>query len=482
MSEFSIIQEDNFIRVDITDGDQFAWIAEDTYINAFGDGNAVKIGANGTDLIELDFTKSILPAVTSGTIREDYVNDVLDLINIVNNKPIAIFGGITSAGTLDVSLVGGVIGVTSAGDFDVFITGFRTGLGITGTVSVDNFPSSLTDGVIGVTSAAPLEIFGGVTGGPFVVNGIVGVTGSSGGGTIDGIVGVTGGPITVDGIVGITGSAAGPTVILNASIGATESVSLTRIANEFDLDLSDGLLGGKICFNFLAFSDMIDTDTDDLNESSSSDDNGGGDVGDGFNFFETADTVDVISNSANDDGTGSRARTVTIEGLNGSFNEQTETVTLVGNGTVTSSNTYIRINKAFVASSGTYHETNQRDISLRRNTGGLKYTTIKKKIGRSRTGVYTVPTGKTAFITDIHITSNSQRRFSLKLYKLEGADDVTVPVNSPEVIYQTAHIEDANSMVCYIKVPEKSDIWATGRHDFGSGKVSIVIKIILVDN
>jgi len=434
-TNFTITRDEASILVSITSGEIFAWEATNTQIDTVDGGDRFIIGANIVNNgIDLDLTQSTDPGVTGGTIRTDYINTILGLVNDARSAEIAV----TSSTALDVNIVSGV----------------------------------LDGGIIGITSAAPIEIFGGITSalalsitsdvGPLDVT-IVG--GGGGGGTIDGIVGITGGPIVVNGIVGITGDLSATVNIdvigvtsadglLNDIIGITESVSFNRIVNEFDLDLSNDLLSDKICFNMLAFSNMLNTDSDDLNESSSDSDDGGGGVGDGFNFFETADTVDVISNNANDDGTGSRARTVTIEGLDASFNEQTETVTLVGNGTATTTNSFIRINKAFVASSGTYHETNQRDISLRRNTGGLKYVTIKKKIGRSRTGVYTVPTGKTAFVTDIHASSNSQRRFALKLYKLEGADDVTVPVNSPEVIYQTAHIENSNSMICYVKVPQ----------------------------
>lgn len=368
-TSFTITRDEASILVSITSGERFAWEATNTQIDTIEDGTRFIIGADVVNNgIDLDFTNSTDPGVTGGTIRSDYINTILGLVNDARS----------------------------------------TAIGIT-------------------TNEGPLDI------------------------TLD--------------------------VALGVSDGLT-----VEIGNDYCLDLADGGVTGKTCFNFLAFSDIINIDSSDIDSSSSSDDNNGGGVGHGYNFFETADTVDVISNGANDDGTGSRARTVTIEGLDASFNSQTETVTLVGNGTVTSSNSYIRINKAFVTSSGTYHETNERDISLRRNTGGLKYVTIKKKIGRSRTGIYTVPTGKTAFITDIHVSSNTQRRFALKLYKLEGADDVTVPVNSPEVIYQTAHVENSNSHICYIKVPEKSDIWTTGKHDFGSGIVSVVIKISLVDN
>jgi len=389
-TEYTITRDTSSIIISITSGEIFAWEATNTRLDTVNSGNFFIIGA---DLIEngiqLDFTNSINPSVTGGTIRSDYINTILGLVNdarssdvgiTTNSGGIEIFGGITSATTLDVNVISGAIGVT-------------------------------------------------------------GTAGAEG--------------------------------LLNAEIGATSVVSYNRITNDWRLDLSNGLLEDKYCFNFLAYDDEIGTSSSDIGDGSS---------GIGFNWFETADTVDVVSTQVDDGISGSRARTIVIEGLDATFTGITESISLNGKTPVTSSNSYIRINRTYVESSGTYHYTNRGDITLTRNTGGLKYTTIKGDIGTSRMGAYTVPVGKTAFITNIQTSINTKRRGKISIYKLENADDTSVPVSAQEVVWNSAHTSGVNNTPCYIKIPEKSDFWVRGSTDFNKADFSVVMAIYVVDN
>ena len=73
------------------------------------------------------------------------------------------------------------------------------------------------------------------------------------------------------------------------------------------------------------------------------------DAGDLYTYLTTAATVTVTSTDSDDSETGTGARTVTVEGLDASYNQVSETLTVGGSaGTVE----FYRVFRAFVASSG----------------------------------------------------------------------------------------------------------------------------------
>ena len=73
------------------------------------------------------------------------------------------------------------------------------------------------------------------------------------------------------------------------------------------------------------------------------------DAGGLYTYLTTAATVTVTSTDSNDSETGTGARTVTVEGLDASYNRVSETLT-VGGGAGTTE--FLRVFRAFVASSG----------------------------------------------------------------------------------------------------------------------------------
>jgi hypothetical protein len=66
----------------------------------------------------------------------------------------------------------------------------------------------------------------------------------------------------------------------------------------------------------------------------------------------SATTMTVSSSDVNDTSAGTGARTVLISGLDGSYNEISETITMNGQTPVTTSNSYLRVNRALVLTAG----------------------------------------------------------------------------------------------------------------------------------
>ena len=112
-----------------------------------------------------------------------------------------------------------------------------------------------------------------------------------------------------------------------------------------------------------------------------------------YPFKSTATTMEVFSTNAADTAAGVGARTLVVNGLDANYNEISETVTLNG-ATVAMVNTYIAINSAFVATSGSSNGS-VGDIHIRDSGGGTVRGIVDAVYGTMRSSIYTVPAGHT---------------------------------------------------------------------------------------
>jgi len=120
-------------------------------------------------------------------------------------------------------------------------------------------------------------------------------------------------------------------------------------------------------------------------------------------FYPTAAVdVDIVSTSTDDDAGEIGAIQIIVMGLDSSWEEQSETVTLNGTGVVQLSNTYVRLFRAFVYEAGSSNS-NIGDITAYARSTGSGVTAGDVGIfigaggGQTQHAIYTVPSGKTAY-------------------------------------------------------------------------------------
>jgi hypothetical protein len=124
--------------------------------------------------------------------------------------------------------------------------------------------------------------------------------------------------------------------------------------------------------------------------------NGGG-IYTGFNAT-AAQTLQVFSASANDTANGTGARTVRLEGLDGNYNEITETVTLNGTTPVLTTFSFLRLQRQEVISVGSAGH-NVGEITVRQSvTTANVFSVMPAEQNRSHLGCYTVPAGYNGFM------------------------------------------------------------------------------------
>lgn len=183
-----------------------------------------------------------------------------------------------------------------------------------------------------------------------------------------------------------------------------------------------------------------------------------------MNWPTSAAVVSVISNDADDDGnptSNTGAQTLTIEGLDASFDELAETITLNGTNAVTTSGSFIRVNRAFVATAGTYHGTNEG--TLIGTIDAATQFTIGPSLGQTQIGRYTVPNGKTAYLLFIAITVDDKKSgATVQMFQNPSADDTSQPFSGAKrlvIEFDTVSGDEVLPFGSPRKFEAKTDLW-----------------------
>lgn len=122
-----------------------------------------------------------------------------------------------------------------------------------------------------------------------------------------------------------------------------------------------------------------------------------------LSYLTSAETMEITSNDTDDSSAGTGARTIKIHGLNGSYVEISETVTMDGTNDVTTSNSYLRVHKLEVITAGSQGE-NDGLITATATSAGTLQAEITAEYNHSMMTQYTVPAGKSSVLHHIHST------------------------------------------------------------------------------
>lgn len=204
-------------------------------------------------------------------------------------------------------------------------------------------------------------------------------------------------------------------------------------------------------------------------------------------FLTAASAVRIkAGGDANDTSGGTGAQTVTIEGLDENWAEASETVTLAGaSASAPTTTTFIRVSRAYVATSGTYGEANAAAVDIE-TTGGTLMARIGYEngigLGQTQMMVFTVPAGYTLYFRQLAVSADASKSTEIYLWQRRNADDVTTPfssrrlINAKEVGGGTTVIRFAT----YGVFPAKTDLWASALGPSGGGAVTMTADYVLV--
>jgi|SRR6056300_257092 UDP-N-acetylenolpyruvoylglucosamine reductase len=182
-----------------------------------------------------------------------------------------------------------------------------------------------------------------------------------------------------------------------------------------------------------------------------------------YNWGHGAGTLSVVSTS------GSDVTDVTIQGLDANYEFVEETFTLTGTTPVTGSTSFTKVNRAFMQT-----ETNVGKIQA--SIGGVVVTEIGADFGQTLQCFYTIPAGKTGYMTNINASASKNQSTDLFLYQR--------PFGGAFRVVSTISLNQSNQSIDFpvpLKFTEKTDIDLRVQGS-SNATISVDFTIILVDN
>ncbi len=194
------------------------------------------------------------------------------------------------------------------------------------------------------------------------------------------------------------GTAASARVVVSVQLTTTQSDGGVTPSIPFEKQVALGLVPGWTVDTKFGYNINIDTATDPQDIWL----NGGLYTGQPLHSV-AAETVHVVSTDNTDDTAGGDgALTVVLTGLNEDWVLTTETITLNGTTNVTSTTTFHRLARMFIATAGV-NGTNTGNITATGSTTGNIYVSIPNtsEYNQSQLAAVTVPAGKVCLIDTI---------------------------------------------------------------------------------
>ncbi len=192
--------------------------------------------------------------------------------------------------------------------------------------------------------------------------------------------------------------------------------------------------------------------------------------------------VKAGGNAADIEG-GLGAHEITIVGINEDLVEVSEDIITSGvNQSLSTTNIFWRVYRAFVSKCGTYSEANIGDIIIE-NAEDMLF--ISADEGQSEHGAYTIPSGKKGYLVAVRLTVNSNKAADFRLFTRDNITDAIAPFSPKKlrfsyngVLGQVGHTSVAPSL----ELPALTDIWVEARGGGANTEASADFEILLVDD
>ena len=203
-------------------------------------------------------------------------------------------------------------------------------------------------------------------------------------------------------------------------------------------------------------------------------------VGGEYIWPTSAAVASIVSTSSLDTALGTGARSITVEGLDSSFNIVSETVNTMGVTAVNTTQTYIRISRIWVETAGTYSSLtaggNAGTITC--TVGGNTQAEIlvnnSVPLGQGQVGRYTIPANMNGYFLGGHVSVDGNKSANIAFFQRQDADVTSAP-------YSAKRLSGSKDIIlpAPIKFPEKTDLWWAARTSSGTSGVEISFDILL---
>jgi len=205
---------------------------------------------------------------------------------------------------------------------------------------------------------------------------------------------------------------------------------------------------------------------------------GGGD----YNWPTAAQTHNIVSDDTDDDGdpAGTGARTIRIYGLDSSYDEITEDVTLNGTTNVTTSNSYLRIHRMKVLTAGSQAE-NDGNITATGTSDATITAQITAEMNQTLMAIYTVPNGYTAYMIGFYAAVEKSIAISADIYLLERPTGEVFQVKHVTALKNDGQTRGQHLYPLPRVIQEKTDIKIRAGSSANDGDVTAGFDLLLID-
>jgi len=185
----------------------------------------------------------------------------------------------------------------------------------------------------------------------------------------------------------------------------------------------------------------------------------------------TATTMTATSDDAGDTLLGIGAKQITISGLDANYIEVQETVDMNGLGGATTTQSFIRVNRAWV-------EGNQEALGyIIIANGGTTYAIVNAGHGQTLMAVYTIPAGYTAYVLKGKASVGQGKEVTVDFY--------VRPFGNVFRVQHHFHLYENNyeyAFLARVPIPEKSDLDVRGAAATGTVDIGAAFDLLLVEN
>lgn len=207
----------------------------------------------------------------------------------------------------------------------------------------------------------------------------------------------------------------------------------------------------------------------------------------------TATALEFVSSSANDTSAGTGARQVTIEGLDSSWNEVTQTLTTNGTTAVALATNLTRIFRWYVSSSGTYATQSTGShvgtLTIRESGAGATWSQITPTpfpTGQSQIACYTVPIGHKAYLLSKNVFVDSNKSADVYFFQRPNTNDVSSPYSGAMRLFER-EVGVSGGFDLITRAPKSAfvgpcDVGFMGKISSGTSECSAEFELLLVQD
>jgi hypothetical protein len=209
-------------------------------------------------------------------------------------------------------------------------------------------------------------------------------------------------------------------------------------------------------------------------------------AGGNYHFPTGALAIRVASGGHVADASGSAgANTIVVQGLNSSWQLQTETLALSGTGqSAESTGTFIRVFRAYTDEIGLYDGTNSGDIRIEQ-TDGNQLAQIDAARGQTQMAIYTVPSGFTAYVDGVSLFADTRanKTITTRLEQRQEAHRTTAPFKGARTVHEFSNVQGSIHLSdWYSDHPEMTDLYFIGSGESENSSLHVHFDIVLKEN